>query len=155
MASDPFHTFASTVRSSLTAARDLSAQYTSLIASASSTSTSSSLRRPPPSSEDDVLLAHDRLNDALEALKQDVDDVRQSVAVVRRSPERFAVDEAELGRREEFLRMCQEEVKVRLAGCPTAIERMYAPERGRLSRECANSPTLTSLFPDSALSESL
>lgn len=105
MATDPFHTFASTVRSSLAATRELSSTYTSLASSSSAAAGSSEL-----------ITAQDRLNDALEALQQDVEDVRQSVAVVKRSPERFGVDVGELRKREEFLRVCEAEVEVSMVG---------------------------------------
>ncbi|PWN18261.1 hypothetical protein BCV69DRAFT_80086 [Microstroma glucosiphilum] len=102
MATDPFHTFASTVRSSLAATRELSETYNSLASASSSSAAAGS---------SELITAQDRLNDALEALQQDVEDVRQSVAVVKRSPERFGVDVGELRKREEFLRVCEAEVE--------------------------------------------
>lgn len=121
MATDPFHTFASTVRSSLAATRELSSTYTSLAFSSSSAAAGSS----------ELITAQDRLNDALEALQQDVEDVRQSIAVVKRSPERFGVDVGELRKREEFLRVCEAEVEVSTAGRPMkggAVFRAQASE---------------------------
>lgn len=98
MASDPFYTFSAALTSSLASARQLSTAYANLLASSGS------------SSSPQLITAHDRLNDALEALNQDVEDVQQSVSVVRRSPERFGVDSQELKRREEFLRQCERDV---------------------------------------------
>ncbi|KAI3478420.1 hypothetical protein L1887_59627 [Cichorium endivia] len=56
--------------------------------------------------------AHDRLSDAIEGLRQDVEDVKQSVAVVERSgPERFGVTPDELRRRKAFVEECEAEIK--------------------------------------------
>lgn len=92
MSTDPFHTFQSTVESSLRSAQDLSRAY---------------LASPPSQQQ----TAHDRLLDAIDALKQDLEDVRQSVNVVRRSPERFGVGEMELQKREGFLSQCEAQVE--------------------------------------------
>ncbi|CAO1626294.1 unnamed protein product [Parajaminaea phylloscopi] len=98
MATDPFHTFASSVRSSLSEAQTLSRSYYDIAAA-------------HPASSSQVITAHDRLADAIEALKADLDDVRQSVAVVRSAPERFGVDSPELARREALLTDCERELK--------------------------------------------
>lgn len=107
MATDPFHTFASSVRSSLSSAQTLSRSYLDIVASHS-----------PSSSQ--VITAHDRLADAIEALKADIDDVQQSVAVVRRSPERFQVSPQELASREALLAECQRELEVSRRSNPRA-----------------------------------
>lgn len=104
MASDPFHTFAASVRSSLTSARTLSHSYREAAASSSSSSSSRS--------SIDLIPLRDRLEDAIEALRSDLDDVRQSVQVVQKSPERFGVDEGELRQRQRFLSECEKEMEV-------------------------------------------
>ncbi|PWN30949.1 hypothetical protein BDZ90DRAFT_29546 [Jaminaea rosea] len=93
MSQDPFHTFSSSLRSSLSSAHALSQSYTSARTSS------------------DHLTAHDRLADAIEALRSDVADVRQSVNVVQSNPARFGVDESEVDRRKEFLRDCEEQMR--------------------------------------------
>lgn len=104
MASDPFHTFAASVRSSLTSARTLSQSYREAAASSASSSSSRS--------SIDLIPLRDRLEDAIEALRSDLDDVRQSVQVVQKSPERFGVDEGELRQRQRFLNECEKEMEV-------------------------------------------
>jgi syntaxin 6 len=57
--------------------------------------------------------SYDRLSDAIEGLRQDVEDVKQSVSVVERSgPERFGVSAEELRDRKRFVDQCEAEVEV-------------------------------------------
>lgn len=93
MSQDPFHTFASSVRSSLSSAQALLSQ------------------SPSSYADHDSLTAQDRLADAIEALRSDLADVRQSVEVVQSNPQRFGVDEGELERRKGFLRECEEQMR--------------------------------------------
>lgn len=100
MASDPYHTFASDLRSSLRSAQDLGQSY-------------QDLRRSVSPSSPSLREAHDRLLDALEALQGDVADVKESVDVVERSgPERFGVAQEELEERRRFVKSCTEELRV-------------------------------------------
>ncbi|CAO1635455.1 unnamed protein product [Sympodiomycopsis kandeliae] len=96
MATDPFHTFQSTVESSLHSAQQLSQTY------------HTSLQRGK--SQDELQLNQDRLEDSIEALKQDVEDVKQSINVVQSNPARFGIDEVELERRRGFLQSVQDEI---------------------------------------------
>lgn len=100
MSTDPFNTFTTSVTNSLNTTQDLSRQYLSLLSSSRSSS-----------SQDEIRTAHDRFLDALDALKSDVEDVRQSIHVVKRSPERFGVDHQEMSRRQAFLDRCQSQVE--------------------------------------------
>ncbi|SPC66712.1 related to syntaxin family member TLG1 [Ustilago sp. UG-2017b] len=105
MSRDPYHDFASDLKSSLSSARSLSQSYRQLLQSSSSTARTSS------SSGGEVDSAYDRLSDAIEGLRQDVEDVKQSVLVVERSgPERFGVTPEELKRRKEFVAECEAEI---------------------------------------------
>ncbi|EPQ31759.1 uncharacterized protein PFL1_01091 [Pseudozyma flocculosa PF-1] len=112
MSRDPYHDFAADLRTSLASARSLSQTYTQLLSSSSSSSSSSqSSARGRPKRSDDLQSAHDRLADALEGLRQDVEDVKQSVQVVERSgPERFGVSPDELHSRKRFVRECEDEI---------------------------------------------
>lgn len=108
MSRDPYHDFASDLRASLSSARSLCQVYQDQIGQASSQSGSSSRR-----ASTDVGSAHDRLCDAIEGLRQDVEDVKQSVLVVERSgAERFGVSPDELVRRKKFVEECEAEIKV-------------------------------------------
>lgn len=103
MSRDPYHDFASDLKSSLSSARSLCQDYERQIGRASSSRRGSA----------DVGSAHDRLCDAIEGLRQDVEDVKQSVVVVERSgPERFGVSPEELSRRKKFVEECEIEIKV-------------------------------------------
>ncbi|CAD6975601.1 unnamed protein product, partial [Tilletia controversa] len=101
MSRDPYHDFASDLRTSLSTARALSQTYTSLLAN------------PPSSSQNNSLQdAHDRLGDAIEGLRQDVQDVRESVAIVQRAgAERFGVGVEELEGRVRFVSECEAEIE--------------------------------------------
>ncbi|KAE8212380.1 hypothetical protein CF327_g3985 [Tilletia walkeri] len=100
MSRDPYHDFASDLRSSLTTARSLSQTYTSLLSTS------------PSSSSNAVQEAHDRLADAIEGLRQDVQDVRESVSIVQRAgAERFGVGVEELEGRVRFVRECEGEIE--------------------------------------------
>lgn len=113
MSRDPYHDFASDLKNSLSSARSLSQSYQQLISSQASSSGPSTSNRHGSSEVDS---AHDRLSDAIEGLRQDVEDVKQSVAVVERSgPERFGVTPEELQSRKAFVAECEAEIKVR---CP-------------------------------------
>ncbi|KAN0061638.1 hypothetical protein ACQY0O_006564 [Thecaphora frezii] len=102
MSRDPYHDFAADLRNSLSSARALSQTYLDLLSSSSS----SASRR-----SSDLQSAYDRLSDALEALRQDVEDVKQSVHVVERSgPERFGVTPDELQRRKQFTHQCERQI---------------------------------------------
>ncbi|CAD6930952.1 unnamed protein product [Tilletia controversa] len=105
MSRDPYHDFASDLRTSLSTARALSQTYTSLLAN------------PPSSSQNNSLQdAHDRLGDAIEGLRQDVQDVRESVAIVQRAgAERFGVGVEELEGRVRFVSECEAEIEQLLA----------------------------------------
>ncbi|EST07466.1 Target SNARE coiled-coil domain protein [Kalmanozyma brasiliensis GHG001] len=108
MSRDPYHDFASDLKSSLSSARSLSESYRQLIARTTSQSQASS----SSNSQAEVESAHDRLSDAIEGLRQDVEDVKQSVLVVERSgPERFGVTPEELNNRKAFVAECEAEVK--------------------------------------------
>ncbi|PWN98460.1 hypothetical protein FA09DRAFT_334097 [Tilletiopsis washingtonensis] len=95
MSSDPYHTFAADLRKAL--------------ASASERASALSRARSSGAARDAQRNAHDELLDALEALQADIEDVRQSVVVVARTPERFGVEHAELERRRAFVKECEEE----------------------------------------------
>ncbi|PWZ00789.1 hypothetical protein BCV70DRAFT_237118 [Testicularia cyperi] len=109
MSRDPYHDFASDLKSSLSSARALSQLYQSLLSgSSSSVSGAGSSRR----NSSELESAHDRLQDAIEGLRQDVEDVKQSVLVVERSgPERFGVSLEELRNRKKFVEECEAEIK--------------------------------------------
>lgn len=110
MSRDPYHDFASDLKASLSSARSLSHSYRQLIARSTSQSQASS----SSNSQAEAQSAHDRLSDAIEGLRQDVEDVKQSVLVVERSgPERFGVTPEELSSRKAFVAECEAEVKVR------------------------------------------
>lgn len=110
MSRDPYHDFASDLTSSLSSARSLSQTYRQLV-SQSQSSSSASWSAHNASELDST---YDRLSDAIEGLRQDVEDVKQSVLVVERSgPERFGVTPEELKKRKEFVAECEAEVKVR------------------------------------------
>ena len=116
MSRDPYHDFASDLKSSLSSARSLSQSYRQLLQSSSSTARASS------SSGGEVDSAYDRLSDAIEGLRQDVEDVKQSVLVVERSgPERFGVTPEELKRRKEFVAECEAEIDVSCVPSQTGI----------------------------------
>ncbi|CEH14555.1 SNARE protein TLG1/Syntaxin 6 [Ceraceosorus bombacis] len=120
MATDPYHSFAAELRNSLRSAQELAGTYSK--GSASSTNTDTDSQRA----------AHDALVDALEALEADIADVRESVNVVSRSPERFGLDEQELGNRRRFVKDCEEQFK-RLSKVPgerPTTTRKYAPDAG-------------------------
>ncbi|PWN47583.1 hypothetical protein IE53DRAFT_243384 [Violaceomyces palustris] len=105
MSRDPYHDFASDLRSNLESAHSLSQSYLSLLSSSSS-STNSHLF------EDDLRSAHDRLSDALQGLKEDLQDVQESVSVLQRSgPERFGVDPNELEARKRFVDECRQKIQ--------------------------------------------
>lgn len=108
MSRDPYHDFASDLKASLSSARSLSQSYRQLVARSNSQSQAST-----SSSAGDIESAYDRLSDAIEGLRQDVEDVKQSVLVVERSgPERFGVTPQELKNRKAFVAECEAEVKV-------------------------------------------
>ncbi|KAK0528331.1 hypothetical protein OC842_004577 [Tilletia horrida] len=105
MSRDPYHDFASDVRTSLQSARALSSAYVSLLSSHASASASAS-------GSSQIQEAHDRLADAIEGLRQDVQDVRESVAIVQRAgAERFGVGAEELAGRVQFVRECEGEIE--------------------------------------------
>lgn len=104
MATDPYHTFASELRSSLVSAQALASTYTRTLARGGGGAAQRDTQRS----------AHDDLLDALEALQSDVQDVRASIAVVAKSPERFGLSAGELEERKRFVRQCDEEIEVRL-----------------------------------------
>ncbi|GAC96495.1 hypothetical protein PHSY_004075 [Pseudozyma hubeiensis SY62] len=108
MSRDPYHDFASDLKSSLSSARSLSQSYRQLVSRSQAHASSSS----SATNSGDVESAHDRLSDAIEGLRQDVEDVKQSVLVVERSgPERFGVSPEELRSRKAFVAECEAEVK--------------------------------------------
>lgn len=110
MSRDPYHDFASDLKSSLSSARSLSQSYRQLLSSQASASSSSSGHA---TSSSEVDSAYDRLSDAIEGLRQDVEDVKQSVLVVERSgPERFGVTPEELNKRKGFVAECESEINV-------------------------------------------
>lgn len=110
MSRDPYHDFASDLKSSLSSARSLSQSYRQLVSRSQAHASSSS----SATNSGNVESAHDRLSDAIEGLRQDVEDVKQSVLVVERSgPERFGVSPEELRSRKAFVAECEAEVKVR------------------------------------------
>lgn len=120
MATDPYHSFAAELRTSLKSAQELASAYSA--GSATSTGDTDARRT-----------AHDALLDALEALEADIADVRESVAVVSKSPERFGLDEYELGKRRQFVKDCDEHLKQlsKVAGSrPTALGTYADGERG-------------------------
>jgi hypothetical protein len=118
MSSDPYHTFAADLRKAL--------------ASASERASALSRARSSGAARDAQRNAHDELLDALEALQADIEDVRQSVVVVARTPERFGVEHAELERRRAFVKECEEEWQVRLCGwvAPGALGLTGCARRG-------------------------
>lgn len=150
MSRDPYHDFANDLKASLSSARSLSHTYRSLLQSSSS----------PQNSEIDS--AHDRLSDAIEGLRQDVEDVKQSVAVVEKSgPERFGVTPEELQKRRDFVRECEGEIKALSSvvkqhprGGSVALgvngdedqDATEAFEREQQQVSFSSSPTLSSLF---------
>ncbi len=88
MSRDPYHDFASDLKSSLSSARFALAIVSSTFSRSASQSQASSSSSAHNQAE--LESAHDRLSDAIEGLRQDVEDVKQSVLVVERSgPERF------------------------------------------------------------------
>ncbi|KAJ9478462.1 t-SNARE coiled-coil homology domain-containing protein [Pseudozyma hubeiensis] len=108
MSRDPYHDFASDLKSSLSSARSLSQSYRQLVSRSQTHASSSS----SATNSGDVESAHDRLSDAIEGLRQDVEDVKQSVLVVERSgPERFGVSPEELRSRKAFVSECEAEIK--------------------------------------------
>lgn len=111
MSRDPYHDFASDLKSSLSSARSLSQSYRQLVSRSASQSQASSSSSAHNQAE--LESAYDRLSDAIEGLRQDVEDVKQSVLVVERSgPERFGVTPEELASRKAFVAECEAEVKV-------------------------------------------
>lgn len=102
MASDPYHNFAADLRSSLSSARELTKAYEQL-----------SRKRKDQSDDRQLAETYESLQDSLEALENDIGDVRESVQMVEtRGPERFGVDPKELARRKLFVRQCEEELVV-------------------------------------------
>lgn len=113
MSRDPYHDFASDLKSSLSSAQSLSQSYRQLVSQSASQSQSSASSSSAYNTGE-VESAHDRLSDAIEGLRQDVEDVKQSVLVVERSgPERFGVSPDELKSRKAFVAECEAEIKVR------------------------------------------
>lgn len=119
MATDPYHTFAADLRSSLESARQLSHRYTTLQQQkkeqriSSSSSTSSSSLASPLGIDNEIREVYTNLQDQLENLENDINDVQESVEMLeRRGPELFGVDSAELGRRKRFVQNCTDEVRV-------------------------------------------
>lgn len=99
MATDPYHNFAADLQSSLSAARQLAQHY-------------GGLKRRHGGAEE-MKETYARLQDSLEALENDIGDVRESVQMVEaRGPERFGVEPAELARRKAFVRDCEQEMAV-------------------------------------------
>ncbi|GAC76445.1 sodium/hydrogen exchanger protein [Moesziomyces antarcticus T-34] len=112
MSRDPYHDFASDLKSSLASARSLSESYRQLVARSAASSASGAGGSSSRRTSSEIDSAHDRLSDAIEGLRQDVEDVKQSVAVVERSgPERFGVTPDELRRRKAFVEECEAEIK--------------------------------------------
>ncbi|SPO22950.1 related to syntaxin family member TLG1 [Ustilago trichophora] len=106
MSRDPYHDFATDLKSSLSSARSLSQSYRQLLSRSQASSSSST------QNTGEIESAYDRLSDAIEGLRQDVEDVKQSVLVVERSgPERFGVTPEELKSRKAFVAECEAEVK--------------------------------------------
>ncbi len=104
--------FASDLKSSLASARSLSESYRQLVARSAASSASGAGGSSSRRTSSEIDSAHDRLSDAIEGLRQDVEDVKQSVAVVERSgPERFGVTPDELRRRKAFVEECEAEIK--------------------------------------------
>lgn len=101
MASDPYHSVAAELRTSLAAAQQLARQH--------------STRNSGKESSD----AHGaaRLHDALDALESDMADVRASVNMLEaRGPERFGVDAHEFQRRKAFVAECEAAFEVGARG---------------------------------------
>lgn len=99
MSRDPYHDFASDLEKSLSSAKSISRRYLSLRSSSSSSQA--------------LLTTKDELLDSIEGLKQDVQDVKQSVNVVEKAgPERFGVGWDELQRRKSFVDQCENDIEV-------------------------------------------
>lgn len=106
MATDPYHSFAADLKSSLSAAQKLGSDY-------------DRIKRSGTGGQEEQTI-YQRLQDSLEALENDIGDVRESVQMIEaRGPERFGVDSNELSRRKAFVRECenQMQVSVRSAKC--------------------------------------
>ena len=107
MATDPYHTFAADLRSSLDQARQLSRRYQALQKhdrDARSASLDSELQS-----------LYSELQEQLETIEDDINDVQESVEMLeKRGPALFNVDSAELTRRKRFVQTCTDEVRVSL-----------------------------------------
>lgn len=124
MATDPYHTFAADVKTSLYQARQLSDRYKSLARQkkeggqhafsnnvAAASSSSSSLDGGGIVFQ--LQETYTELQDHLESLESDIHDIQESVEMLeKRGPELFGVDSAELGRRKRFVQNCSDDVRV-------------------------------------------
>ena len=100
MATDPYHSFAADLKSSLSAAQKLASDY-------------DRIKRSGIQGSSEERTIYQRLQDSLEALENDIGDVRESVQMIEaRGPERFGVDSNELSRRKAFVRECENQMKV-------------------------------------------
>jgi chromosome segregation ATPase len=121
MATDPYHTFAADLRSSLDQARQLSQRYQALQVQRNREAKSSSTYPQSPSNYRDNVdtQLHDtynQLQEQLETIENDINDVQESVEMLeKRGPALFNVDSAELGRRKRFVQSCTDEVRVSLS----------------------------------------
>lgn len=134
MATDPYHTFASELRSSLVSAQALAQTYTRALSRGGGAGAAQ---------RDAQRSAHDDLLDALEALQSDVQDVRASVAVVSKSPERFGLSAGELEERKRFVRECDEEIEVSLSAVALGLgedRRLTLLIMQKLNRVAGNRP---------------
>jgi len=101
MATDPYHSFAADLKSSLSATQKLTSDYDRIKRSGGGGGTR----------EEQTI--YQKLQDSLEALENDIGDVRESVQMIEaRGPERFGVDSYELSRRKAFVRECENQLQV-------------------------------------------
>ncbi|KDN37531.1 hypothetical protein K437DRAFT_229151 [Tilletiaria anomala UBC 951] len=98
MSHDPYHEFARDLRTDLESAKDLARSYQSLRQNRSHYT------------EAEITSSCDKLQDALEGLKSDLEDIKQSVDVVSRVPKRFGLDEAEIDQRRRFVQDCERQI---------------------------------------------
>lgn len=130
MATDPYHTFAADLKTSLDQARQLSNRYKSLAKqkrqggrhsfttttnhyNAGASSSSSSLNGDGIESQ--LQDTYTELQDHLESLESDIHDIQEIVEMLeKRGPELFGVNSAELGKRKRFVQSCSDEVRVSL-----------------------------------------
>jgi t-SNARE syntaxin family protein len=121
MSTDPYHTFAADLRSSLDTARQLSRRYQALQKQQPRRLEGSQRGAPSSSSSSshsngiDLQLqdTHRELQDQLEALENDLADIQESVEMLeKRGPELFGVDANELRKRKQFVQTCTDEIRV-------------------------------------------